>query len=200
MASSPVIDIPAAHATNEACLAYAQAWLGQPERTEEEVVALLRSIRARTQKDIAFIISAIALLCNDQDEVLLLRRMAKDRNYPGMWAFPGGQKDPEDNDLAAAARRELLEEAGLTGSVRQSHGAVYATIPKRQRVYQINAFTLSLDPGTSREIVLSDEHDKAAFLAPQAALEMDEPEAFPLAGRATRHWLEFLLKSNKSTI
>lgn len=188
------IDLPGTHTTNEACLAYAQPWLGQPERTEKEVQALLGSIRARTQKDIAFIISAIALLLNEQEEVLLLRRIPHDRNYPGMWAFPGGQKDPKDKDLAAIACRELLEEAGLTGSVEQSHGAIYATIPERERVYQINAFTLSLDPGTSREIVLSDEHDRAQFVGPKIALERDHPQTFPLAGRATRHWLQLLLK------
>ena len=191
------MDIPSIHTTGEACLSYAQPWLGQPERTEEEVLALLGSIRARTQKDIALIISAIALLLNEQEQVLLLRRIAHDRNYPGMWAFPGGQKDPKDKDLSAAVRRELKEEAGLTGSVQQSHGTIYATIPERERVYQINAFTMALDPGTSREIVLSDEHDKAEFLAPGLALEKDSPVAFPLAGAATRHWLKLLINGKK---
>ena len=47
------------------------------------------------------------------DEVLLIRR--RDPPYAGSWALPGGFIEPRER-LAAAARRELREETGLSVS------------------------------------------------------------------------------------
>jgi 8-oxo-dGTP pyrophosphatase MutT (NUDIX family) len=46
-------------------------------------------------------------------EVLLVERSASQRTMGGAWVFPGGALGPEDADHAAAARRELEEEAGI---------------------------------------------------------------------------------------
>lgn len=46
-------------------------------------------------------------------QVLLTQRTWAMRTFPGCWVFPGGGVDPGE-DLATAARRELLEETGLT--------------------------------------------------------------------------------------
>ncbi|MEX0620725.1 MAG: NUDIX hydrolase [Solirubrobacterales bacterium] len=50
-------------------------------------------------------------------EVLLLRRSAESRFMPNVWVFPGGSLDQEDGEglagLAACARREMSEEAGI---------------------------------------------------------------------------------------
>src|SRR3954451_6269855 len=43
-------------------------------------------------------------------EVLLLERAAQ----PGFWQSVTGSREPDDPDLEATARRELLEETGLT--------------------------------------------------------------------------------------
>ena len=43
-------------------------------------------------------------------EVLLLERA----NQPGLWQSVTGSREPDDPDLEATARRELLEETGLT--------------------------------------------------------------------------------------
>ncbi len=45
-------------------------------------------------------------------QILLLER---DGDRRGMWQSVTGSREPEDNDLAATARRELLEETGLSG-------------------------------------------------------------------------------------
>jgi 8-oxo-dGTP pyrophosphatase MutT (NUDIX family) len=47
-------------------------------------------------------------------EVLLVQRNPEQRFMGGAWVFPGGALHGEDPDHAAAAVRELREEAGLT--------------------------------------------------------------------------------------
>ncbi len=46
-------------------------------------------------------------------EVYLSRRPAHFRYYPGAFVFPGGRFDPDDTDIRATARREVLEEIGI---------------------------------------------------------------------------------------
>lgn len=46
-------------------------------------------------------------------EVYLSRRPAHFRYYPGAFVFPGGRLDPDDSDIKATARREVLEEIGI---------------------------------------------------------------------------------------
>jgi 8-oxo-dGTP pyrophosphatase MutT (NUDIX family) len=46
-------------------------------------------------------------------EVLLVQRNPKQRFMGGAWVFPGGAVHTEDTDHAAAAVRELREEAGI---------------------------------------------------------------------------------------
>ena len=50
--------------------------------------------------------------------VLLTQRTWAMRTFPGCWVFPGGGVDSGE-DLATAARRELLEETGLTAGAME---------------------------------------------------------------------------------
>jgi 8-oxo-dGTP pyrophosphatase MutT (NUDIX family) len=50
---------------------------------------------------------------NDGPEVLLVKRNPEQRFMGGVWVFPGGAVHTEDADHAAAAVRELREEAGI---------------------------------------------------------------------------------------
>ncbi|MEY2472959.1 MAG: hypothetical protein QOK28_2288 [Actinomycetota bacterium] len=53
-----------------------------------------------------------AILLNGHGKVLLVRHRALDR-----WLTPGGHVEPDDPNLEAAARRELLEETGVRDGV-----------------------------------------------------------------------------------
>lgn len=57
--------------------------------------------------------AAKSLICNQDGKVLLLVRSGSDSHAPGRYDFPGGGVDPGE-DLAAAASRELFEEAGIS--------------------------------------------------------------------------------------
>jgi 8-oxo-dGTP pyrophosphatase MutT (NUDIX family) len=50
-------------------------------------------------------------------EVVLVRRGAGAPQHGGELAFAGGMEEPFDRDLPATARRELMEELGVTGDL-----------------------------------------------------------------------------------
>ncbi|WP_281646047.1 CoA pyrophosphatase [Parendozoicomonas sp. Alg238-R29] len=56
----------------------------------------------------------IALTCGDKEpEIIFTRRSSRLKTHSGEVAFPGGKRDPEDNDLSHTALRESHEEIGL---------------------------------------------------------------------------------------
>ena len=50
-------------------------------------------------------------------EVVLVQRGASAPQHGGELAFPGGMEEPFDRDLPATARRELMEELGVTAGL-----------------------------------------------------------------------------------
>jgi dATP pyrophosphohydrolase len=54
--------------------------------------------------------SVLVVVHTPQLQVLLLERAAQ----PGFWQSVTGSREPDDPDLSATARRELVEETGLT--------------------------------------------------------------------------------------
>ena len=54
--------------------------------------------------------SVLVVVHTAQLQVLLLERAAQ----PGFWQSVTGSREPDDLDLSATARRELVEETGLT--------------------------------------------------------------------------------------
>ena len=54
-----------------------------------------------------------AIVINDNNEVLLVKRSSSSRTEPGMWSRPGGQVEFGET-VEEAVEREVLEETGVT--------------------------------------------------------------------------------------
>ena len=56
--------------------------------------------------------ASIVILINKKDEILILRRMSPQRDYPNVWGFPGGAAHSDEKPKQAAIR-ETKEETSL---------------------------------------------------------------------------------------
>ncbi|WP_225821355.1 NUDIX hydrolase [Streptomyces naphthomycinicus] len=73
-----------------------------------------------------------AVLTDASGRVLHIKHLALDR-----WLLPGGHLEPEDAGLLEAARRELIEETGVTGS---------AVVPVGRRPVHIDTHSIPGNP------------------------------------------------------
>ena len=99
------------------------------------------------------------------------------------WLQPGGHVDPDDRDLAAAARREVLEEAGI--NVQRSTSNVQRSIepdrPAGRWTLDVERWTLNVDvvfdldihpiPANPRKSEPAHEHFDVRFLFQATAHE-----------------------------
>ena len=58
--------------------------------------------------------SVLVVVHTPDRQILLLERAGKGGQESNMWQSVTGSREPDDADLAATARRELLEETGLS--------------------------------------------------------------------------------------
>lgn len=56
---------------------------------------------------------AVAIIINQNNEILCLQRSETSKSWQGYWNFPGGGVEPGERP-ELAAQRELQEEAGIT--------------------------------------------------------------------------------------
>ena len=119
---------------------------------------------------------------NQAGHVLLIRRSKTDTRRPGEWDFPGGQIE-NGEDVAAAAARELQEEAGLV--VKPSELVViYAeTKPFAEDDRSITRFLLTLKLSEDQPVKLSFEHDDYKWVDVDTAI-VEFPHFFYTVGLA----------------
>ena len=94
-----------------------------------------------------------AVICDEQERCLLIRRSANNRNFVGKWEWPGGKVDPGE-DFAVATVREAREETGLDIELTGVAGVTQFEMPK--------AFVVMLCMEAciiGGAMALSDEHD-----------------------------------------
>lgn len=135
------------------------------------------------EQDIAVTVDAIVFSpkTGRPQQVLLIQR--KNPPYQGMWAFPGGFVDPNE-DLEEAARRELQEETGL--KVQQMSQVTTAGTPGRDpRGHTISiCYTARVSERTNA--VAADDAADAQWFSLDAlpALAFDHGEILTKARRA----------------
>jgi 8-oxo-dGTP pyrophosphatase MutT (NUDIX family) len=78
-----------------------------------------------------------------EESVLLIRRTEReDDPWSGHWSFPGGRREPEDEDLVETALRELAEECGIVLARESLEACFPVTMAGRRvgRVMQVAPF------------------------------------------------------------
>ncbi len=114
-----------------------------------------------------WVMAVKAVITDAQGRQLLLRRSAQCRNYQGVWEWPGGKLDPGE-DFATGLAREVREESGLEVAFTGLAGASEFEMPKVRVVLLCMHARL-----TGGDLRLSEEHDDAAWVAPEAMTAWD---------------------------
>ena len=119
-----------------------------------------------------FSFSVKALVVDDRQRCLVLKRSAASKNNAGKWDLPGGKCDPGES-LSEALCREVLEETGLHVTLSRVVGATQAELPERIVAYMLLEATPA---GTA--VKLSDEHDDCQWCPRGQLPKLDVPEQF----------------------
>lgn len=99
-----------------------------------------------------------ALIFNDKEEVLLVKRADNDDFFPGFWELPGGGIDYGESPQKSL-KREIQEECGLTIDVSYPLGIHTYIMPvndKESQRIEITFLCLLQDP--HQQVVLSHEY------------------------------------------
>ncbi len=100
-----------------------------------------------------FRLTVKAVICDEQQRCLLLRRSAHNRSFVGCWEWPGGKVE-DGEDFAIALVREVKEEASLEVELIALAGATTFEMPAAHIVILCMEARL-----LSGEVRLSEEHD-----------------------------------------
>ena len=108
-----------------------------------------------------------ALVSDEQDRCLLLRRSQKSHFFKGKWDLPGGKVDRRE-DFISTLHREVAEETALGVSIGRVVGATEYEMPA------VRAVVLFMEARqTSGEVLLSDEHDAYEWVPRKELTRMD---------------------------
>jgi 8-oxo-dGTP pyrophosphatase MutT (NUDIX family) len=79
--------------------------------------------------------AAVAIVCAHEpaESVLLIRRSEReDDPWSGHWSFPGGRRNPEEQELLQTALRELEEECGIRLSPQKLQAVLPHALARRK--------------------------------------------------------------------
>lgn len=109
------------------------------------------------------------MVYNDKGEILLIRRSEKDRNYPGLWEFPGGKLE-EGQDVSHALEKEVLEETGLF--VLPTSRVAYVESEPARFYEGIFIALIGIGKLIGGKLQLSEEHDAYKWVKPDEAYDL----------------------------
>ncbi len=118
--------------------------------------------------------AATVIVLTDGDEGLetLMLRKNKGQAFGGMWVFPGGRVEDDDDGPAGAAVREASEETGLVLDearlVPYTRWTPPEGAPKR---FDTHFFLVGLPPGADEVVVDGGEIGEHVWTTPGAALD-----------------------------
>jgi len=112
-----------------------------------------------------------AVIFDEQNRCLVLRRSNVNRHFVGLWEWPGGKPEPGE-DFSVSLAREVHEECGLEVELTGLAGASEFAMPAAQVV--LLCLTARVTGGT---VQLSDEHDAFEWVPLEALAERDMLEA-----------------------
>ncbi len=111
-----------------------------------------------------------ALVVNEKDEILILRRSDTDVRRPLQWDLPGGHLD-DSEEMYAGIEREILEETGLL--VTGTHAIYSKTEVRRWENNEANlVFVLYASHAIGTDVKISTEHTEYAWKTVEEALKL----------------------------
>lgn len=112
-----------------------------------------------------------SIVQRNEDEILLIRRSEKESYLPGVWEFPGGKLD-KDQNLSTAQKIEVKQETGLDIETTQHLIRVEDYMIESGKYDGLPYIVLvGLARVVGGGLVLSEEHDKSKWIKSEEDLE-----------------------------
>jgi 8-oxo-dGTP diphosphatase len=128
--------------------------------------------KRKRQMSKPFMLSVKAIVRDERDRCLLLRRAPSSKHNAGAWDFPGGKIDAGET-FDSALIREIQEETGLCVELEAVVGSAQSELSDRIVAYLILRCRLA-----SGRVQLSNEHTESAWVTVNELTKYDLCEQF----------------------
>jgi len=125
-----------------------------------------------------------AIVANDKDEILLVKRSLSSRHEPGTWSRPGGKIEFGET-IESALAREILEETGIQIQAIEFLEVSQSVDPENDFHWISLGYFAWYSSGTARNME-PDRHDEVAWFP----LDQLPPGINAITRRAIRTFLE----------